>query len=189
MIEAVKRMLVSHCTHPQVLRLQRGRLREEALDFVDGGDPEVHMTLRAFMGEMAFGFASERQVEGGHASVNLRASGKRNRTEAYDSLTLRMPEIEHELLTDAAFLPELIEALNGGRNPAKALAMLSLRDHPSASLAKHNWDTIHRKIVYHADPHSMYRSRPRLTPDEPPPPMPPSVHAVYCTPGEKEQLY
>ena len=128
------------------------------------------------MGDMAFGFAHGRQVEGGHALVNVQSSGKRNRTEAFDSLTLRLPEIEELLASDTSFLPQLLDALEQGRSPAKALSMLSLRGHPSAALAQGNWDPIYRKIVYHADPIAMYRIR-RVLPARPGPPGPPAAPA------------
>ena len=70
-----------------------------------------------------------------------------------------------------------VEVLQIGRSPQKLVKILGLSDHQSLAGVKHPWDKIFRKVVYHSDPHSLYRSRaPTIStydPGEPPPPAPP----------------
>ena len=106
--------------------------------------------------------------------MHLNAAGARSRTEAYDSLCLRLPELKHALLTDAAFFNRFVEALQLARTPRKIMKTLGLSEHPSCKLAVRAWDPMFRKIVYHSDPWSLYHSRPDVVcvQNGPPPPAP-----------------
>ncbi len=100
-------------------------------------------------------------MEGGHAQVNMYAGGRRNRTEATDSLALPLSEIKRVLVS--ADVTSFLECVQVARNPQKVVAKLGLARHPSCRFAKIGWDPIFRKIVYHADPFSFYNaSRPSL---------------------------
>lgn len=153
--------LGSSSTHPQMSRFQATPLREEVNEFIDGTDFRELPVLHAFMAEMRFGHASERLVEGGHARVNLLAGRSRNRSEAYDSLLLRMPEIKRKLKRDPQFLTSLLTCLASARSPRSLTDRLNLGNHPSLDLATDSWDPIFRKVIFRADPHSLYRARAR----------------------------
>ena len=114
--------------------------------------------LQQFIAELRFGYSSERLVEGGHATVHLRTQGARNRTEAYDSLSLRLPELRRQLCDSPAFFKEFLTSVQRVRTPTQAIQTLGLSDHPSMALARDAWDPIHRKITYRSDAHSQFHS-------------------------------
>ena len=167
------------CSHPCIQKLQSPPLRDEASDYEQGDeDISCFPMLVTFAGAIMFAFASERMVEGGHATVNLRTTIARNRTEAYDSLTLRLHKVSDKIIDDPDFFSTLADLLSEARNPKKAITQLYLQNHPSCRLANTAWDRIYRKIVYRSDPHSLHNSqRPPVqvtNPDDdddlPPPP-------------------
>ena len=66
-------------------------------------------------------------------------------------------EIEAALERDPSLLKRLAAFAEKAHSPARALQMLGLSHHPSAALIKGYRDPIHSKIVYHADPGTLYR--------------------------------
>ena len=159
--EVVRKCFSATCEHPQFQKLQETCLREEIALYLDGEDLRMLDKLPQFLGSLRFAFGTERRVEGGHAQVNMWTQGRRNRTEATDSLALRMSEIKCILSSDS--VTDLLECIQVARNPQRLITKLGLQRHPSCSLAKHAWDPIYRKVVYHADPHSLYdRNPPQL---------------------------
>ncbi|CAE7235205.1 unnamed protein product [Symbiodinium sp. CCMP2456] len=159
--EVMQRCLGSECQHPQVLQLSEGSLREEADLFIQGEDLSLLENLELFVASFRFAWGTERKVEGGHAQVHMYAAGRRNRTEATDSLALRLGEIKRVLTSEDT--TSFIECIQVARNPQKLIARLGLSRHPACALAKHGWDRIYRKVVYHADPYSLYnRQQPVL---------------------------
>lgn len=99
------------------------------------------------MSATRYGFASERRVEGGHSKVHLRGSLARCRTEAFDSLALRIPDVRRRLKMDPSFLPALLECIEAARTPKKLVASLSLSAHEAVSWAKDVWGPIYRKVI------------------------------------------
>lgn len=159
--EVLQRCLASDSPHPLMQKLREQNLLEEAKLFVEGEDLRLLDNLDFFISSFRFAWGTERKVEGGHAQVNMYAGGRRNRTEATDSLALRLFEIKRVLVS--ADVTSFLECVQVARNPQKLVAKLGLARHPSCSFAKSGWDPIFRKIVYHADPFSLYNaSRPEL---------------------------
>ena len=181
---AMRTCRASSSQHPRIIELQSPRLSTEAQAFEDG-DEELHALpeLVVFVAEFKWGYSSERASEGGHATVNLRAGKSRNRTEAFDSLSLRMGDIKlhvQGIICQASAgdgdcsATRFIECLQMGRSPKALLRALCLDQHPSVRLAKNGWDPIFRKILYRNDPYSLYRApRPPVTMDGPGPGGPP----------------
>ena len=159
--EVMQRCLASECRHPQIVQLSEGSLREEADLFIQGEDLSLLENLELFVASFRFAWGTERKVEGGHAQVHMYAAGRRNRTEATDSLALRLAEIKKVLTSEDT--TSFIKCIQVARNPQKLIAQLGLSRHPACALAKHGWDRIYRKVVYHADPYSLYnRQQPAL---------------------------
>ena len=154
----LRRCVDSDSQHPLLQRLREGALKEEVDLYLDGEELLLLDNLTGFIGSMLFAWGTERKVEGGHAQVKMLAGSRRNRTEAADSLALRLVEIKRVLASSdvTAFL----ECAEAARNPRKLVACLGLQRHPSCRLAKSNWDPIYRKIVYHADPIALYDQNP-----------------------------
>ena len=153
---ALKRCLESSCQHHQIKRLQSQELAAAARLYLEGEDLRLLPELQSFLAELRFGFGSERAVEGGHAKVNMINVGRRNRTEASDSLALRMAEIEETI--SSTNVTSLLECLQMARNPRALVDALGLSKHPSLcpTEIKSAWDPIFRLVVYHADQLSMY---------------------------------
>ena len=116
-VHAIKVCLECDCQHPRIQRLKSHPLVDEANEYIEGEDLASLPNLSLFVAELRFGWSSERLVEGGHASVNLRAARSRNRTEAYDSLGLRLPELKQLLENDADALHVFLECLEQARTP------------------------------------------------------------------------
>ena len=150
------------CRHPRVLELRQGVLGDAVREFLNGEDRSDKIELMVFLARLAFAYSSERRVEGGHATVHNKASNARRRAEAYDSLTLRMPEINAQLRKDSTFFNHLCSALDLCRSGHKVALELGFGRHPSMPLAKSTFDPIYRKIVYRADPASLYGKRPEI---------------------------
>ena len=183
---ALRICLRSSCQHPRLLELtSEGDLRNEAFAFLEGcplADVPQYATYR---GVFKFGWCGEREVEAGHALVNLRAAKSRNRTEAYDSLSIRMPTMI-DGLGNQDYLEKIINAIGEQRTPLQLCQSLHFQHHPSFKLSKGTWDTIYRKIIYHNDPYTLYRrDRPplRVMPLEPPAPPPPGPPPPPPPPG------
>ena len=166
---ALKKCLESSCEHPQVKRLRAGQLSRDASLYVEGEDIRLLPELQEFLAELRFGFGSERLVEGGHARVHMANIGRRHRTEAMDSLALRMGEIEATLTS--ADVTSLLECLQAARNPRSLIHELGLAKHPSLQTGEemNSWDPCYRLVVYHADAFSMYSrdGQPQLRKAEP----------------------
>ena len=158
---SVKRCVDSDSQHPLLQRLRQGSLKEEVDLYLDGEELLMLENLKEFLGSMLFAWGTERKVEGGHAQVKMLAGSRRNRTEATDSLALRLAEIR--LVLTSSDITAFLECVQAARSPRKLVARLGLERHPSCRLARSNWDPIYRKIVYHADPLSLYdRNPPQL---------------------------
>ena len=127
---ALRRCKSSSCAHPLVRRLQNGHLSDEVTLFLEGESLGLLPELSMFLGELFFGWGSERQVEGGHARINVLTSSKRNRTESFDSLILRMSEIEKTLNSESA--STLLDCLSSARSPKSLIQQLGMERHPGS---------------------------------------------------------
>lgn len=105
---------------------------------------------------LRFGFAVESQIEGGHALANRRSAFVSHRSEAFDSLALRMCEIRRRLEADSSFIKELATLLDSARSPKILVKQLGMEMHPVALAATSAWDKVYRKIVYRSDPVSVH---------------------------------
>ena len=173
--DAVRRCL-DLCDHPRLEALKAGDLRDEAFAYIDGVELELLPRLSHFIAELRFGFGCERRVEGGHAFIMRRAALARNRSEAWDSLALRMKEIQDILDKKPDFMEQLASYIAMSRSPRKLVKALKLDRHPALQAAADSWDKIYRRVVYHADQYTLYRSgRPvlHIGPRPPPPGLPP----------------
>ena len=84
--------------------------------------------MAMFVSALRWGLSAERKIEGGHATVHIKASSARNRAEAYDNLTLRLPEVKASLKGD----PNLfMTCVNAARAPDKVVCKLGLAKHPA----------------------------------------------------------
>ena len=68
--------------------------------------------------------------------------------------------MEQRLESDPQFLRSLSLLADRCHSPAMALKVLGLRNHPSTARIKHRADPMHMKIIYHADPGTLYRPAP-----------------------------
>ena len=82
------------CASPFLERLQRPPLSLEAREYLEGGHLHECTSLCQLFGMLVWCFGAERSVEEGHARVYHRSSQARNRTGAYDSLSLLIKGIE-----------------------------------------------------------------------------------------------
>ena len=155
---AIQKCLGSTCNHTRVQALQSEPLLSQARAFIHGEDMRNLQELFRFAAELRFGWSSERCVEGGHALIHVRGSMARRHTEAYDSLSLRLPQIKEALQNDQTFLPSLLSCLESARTPARLFARLGFSQHPSASLAKDGWDPIYRKHLQERSAYSVPQS-------------------------------
>ena len=176
-VAAIRICLDAEPNHYRLRQLQSEPVLSEALAYIQGEELQNLPMLQMYIAELRFAFSAERYVEGGHAVVYKHGGHARNRCESYDSLHLRVCEIERCMDSDPNFLIELADILLEARSPEKLTAMLGLGSHPSARLSKSGWDPIWRKIVYRADPFSMYKApRPQVDIQHPPaPPRPPDA--------------
>ena len=161
--------LSSDAHHPLLQRLQSPEVRAEAVEFLEGTALADLPALARLTSELRFGFSAERLVEGGHAYVHKRSTAARCRTEAYDSLTLRIGEMKTMMLNNPEFVRHLMDAVSVARTPRALASTLGFRQHPSCQTAKGPWDIAFRKVVYRADVHSLFRT-PALQTDNAPGP-------------------
>ena len=135
--------------HQQLVELRTTHL-EASTSVLMGDDIHEHPEFALFLGRYKFCSAAEREVEVGHAKINRRTATARNRTEAYDSLAVRMPGFRRVL--DAPCGVEAIaDFLQAARSPRDACIALGFKYHPSLVSLTHPWDKMYRKTIYRAD--------------------------------------
>ena len=182
---ALNTCINSNLTHPQIVQLQTEPLASQVQEYVDGTALGELPDLEMFIASLRFTFAVERRIEGGHAIIQRHARGTSIRSESFDSLALRMPEVQLAMQSSPAFVRQLTASLEAARSPKQLVHKLGLSLHPSCAFAKSSWDKIYRKLVYRADLHTMYRSRkPKLQVGAPPPPPAPPQPPLPPHPDE-----
>ena len=115
-------------------KLQSSPLKEEAEEFVQGAAEAVHWfpLLCLFVAQFKFGSCVERVVEGAHAFIHQVYLRGHARTEAYDSLELRMAQVR-ELIQSPKSFGALCQCLTEARSPKRLVAALGMAEHPSLS--------------------------------------------------------
>jgi len=107
-----------------------------------------------------FGPTAERAVEGDHAIVHRKVALARNHTIAYISSSRRMATLQGLIDSDPENLTKLAKLMHSVHSPALALNELGFANHPSAAIIGNYRDPMHMKIVYHADPATLFRCAP-----------------------------
>eukprot|EP00971_Amphidinium_carterae_P352692 6492704-Amphidinium_carterae.2 len=164
---AVQVCFDSDCKHSAVAALHSEALRDEVASYLDGQELHELHSLHTYLASFYFGNASERRVEGGHALIHLRSTHARHRSEAFDSLALRLPEIRRGLSgkhKDQNMMPQLLHALQLGRTPRSMAEHLGLGRHASVSGIQTGWDREYRRVVYRADDYTLYKAPLMLLP-------------------------
>ena len=127
--------------------------------------------LGEFLGSYAFGYSNEQPCEGLHAQVERKTGSITNRTEAYDSLCIRVPFFRDLMLAqkqgrlgnieDVAL--GLADCLHQARNPKTLITLLGFENHKSckgdAGEDLHSWDSRFRQVVYCADDYTMFHMK------------------------------
>ena len=97
--------------HPRVRRLQQPPLRDLATLWLEHGTEHVFLPrmapLATYIGELRFSSCNERPGEGQHAKTHRRGLGKPNHTEQYQSLNLRLPEMEGACCVSQGFFDHM----------------------------------------------------------------------------------
>ena len=157
--ELMTRCLESDAAHPKMQELKSEPLRSEAQLFVEGASLAELENLVLFVAKLKFGFAVERQIEGGHARVFRRGRASSFHTEAFDSLALRFCEIKKEFQRPE-FVEEIASIVDTARSPQRLADALGFSSHPALQDVKHAWSKMYRQVIYKADKLTLYRSQP-----------------------------
>ena len=142
--------------------------------------------MRGYIGEVKFGFSSERMGEGQHARMQATTTNALVAAlpEAFDSIGRRLPMIKQLLENDENNAVQLASILASSRNPKKCVERIGMSQHPSASLGETPWDPIYAKLVYMADPYSQqHMPAPNINTR---PPSPPPLSAIIDQAGESD---
>ena len=99
-------------------------------------------------------------MEGDHAIVHRKVALARNHTIAYISSSRRMATLQGLIDSDPENLTKLAKLMHSVHSPALALNELGFANHPSAAIIGNYRDPMHMKIVYHADPATLFRCAP-----------------------------
>ena len=156
---AMETCLQSDCKHPRILELQKEPLISAAELFLfEGKSLEELPGLELFIAQFRWGFSSARRVEIPHGQFKLEMNRSRHRTQASDSLVLRMPELRKEILAPGCSetMKKFVTILEGIRSPKACARALGLGNHPELSRAGlHAWCSIFRKVIYRSDPYTL----------------------------------
>eukprot|EP00971_Amphidinium_carterae_P052726 1038083-Amphidinium_carterae.2 len=160
--EALRRIMQVESPDPTIEPLFAEPLHIEVKRFLDGVDLQELVHLQQYVAAFRFAPIVERRVEGSHAVVQRKGRGATIRHEAYDSLSLRMPEIIAHLQASPVALEQLSVHLDLGRSPKQMIHQLGLESHPAAMELEtnedHAWCRGWRKIAYRSDVHTLYHS-------------------------------
>ena len=130
-VAAIRICLDAEPNHYRLRQLQSEPVLSEALAYIQGEELQNLPMLQMYIAELRFAFSAERYVEGGHAVVYMHGGHARNRCESYDSLHLRVCEIERCMDSDPNFLIELADILLEARSPENLpRCWVSARTHP-----------------------------------------------------------
>ena len=159
--DALRTCLQCNDDHPKIKCLQSDPVKWQAEEFLDGAELGELPDLCVFLAGLRFCHAVERKVEGGHARVLRRGRSATQHSEAFDSLALRMSEINSHFDSDSLFLEALAGFVSYARSPKDVVAKLGMGRHPACcDVRKHAWDKLYRQIVYRADKETLYQVKP-----------------------------
>ncbi|CAJ1388602.1 unnamed protein product [Effrenium voratum] len=160
--------------HRLFAQLQSTPIKEEAEQCIAGRPLCELGNLAVFLGKLFFCPISERPVEGEHAQIHKRILLARNHSVQYVSLSRRIKEIQRGISKDPDLLCKLASFAESAHSPGLALKAVGLQHHPATASIQSYKDPLHAKIIYHADPATLYRPEPGWG-NLPPPPMPPTA--------------
>ena len=146
---------------PLLQELHTELVKAEANGYLlEGGGLATYPNLCRFLAKLYFCPTAERAVEGDHAIVHRKVALARNHTMAYISLSRRMVTVQNLIDRDPENLTRLAEIMQKVHSPGLILTQLGLANHPSTALINNYRDPMHMKIVYHADPATLFQSAP-----------------------------
>ena len=161
----LEQRLVTASTHPRIVQLQSHAMSEEAVSWLAGESLDTCPTLAPFVGRYRFGYSNENPCEAQHAYLNRTTAYLYNRTEAYDSLVLRMPFFR-SLMQDGGLKRSseqvalgLAECLHAARNPKTLIATLGVQNHDGIQQQQeelHPWNSVYREVLYCNDEYSLH---------------------------------
>ena len=148
-----------------IVQLQSHAMSEEAVSWLAGECLDVCPSLASFVGSYRFAYSNETPCEAQHAYVNRTTAYLYNRTEAYDSLVLRIPFFR-SLMQDGGLkrnseqvVLSLVECLHTARNPKTLIATLGLQNHHSLQQRweeLHPWNSLYREVLYCNDEYTLH---------------------------------
>ena len=159
-VQALEKCLVSESMHPKIRALQSFPHEEQAVSYLAGEELQTLPELELLIGRKLFTLCVEYSLEGEHAKIERKVGNIVNRTEAYNSLVLRLPFFA-KLFKRFPHVREIVSScIEGIRNPLDLLLQLGFQNHPAVIDARqqktHRWSRIWRQILYHADLYSLY---------------------------------
>ena len=170
---AAHEILQSNIEHPLLAEL-RGPLRASCESWMEG---EHLMTvdkqdLQAYVAALRFVPTSERPIEGQRAKVHRHGLGKPCHTEHFQSYFLRSEEMARALDSRCMSLKDFAWFCQAAKNHKQACVALGLDGHPALQGDNHvrkRQDPMRSKVIYHADPFTLYAAEgPPLQMDAPP---------------------
>ncbi len=166
--------MASWSDHPRIRRLQEPPLRDQYHHWRAGADlflDDGLTELCEFIAELRFAYSTDRPAEAQHAKVHKAGALAPTHTEQYASFNLRSREMEQKITETPGIVLQLGWCLEQASNPRRCTQLLGLRGHPSldqayqaafllqphdATIARYHRNTMHAKVIYHADTFSLY---------------------------------
>ena len=165
--------IASTSQHPLVLHLQSPPMQLLVERWRTGANlfsPDLR-PLCDYIAKARFALSNDRPGEGQHAKISSRGRAAPCHTECYQSFFLRAPELERLIIARPVAAMELAACCSLCSNNLRCSEIIGLSAHPSlqakrrdiqagSSLAKFCQHTAHAKVVYHADPYTLYTESP-----------------------------
>jgi hypothetical protein len=171
-IRAAELLINSDSAHLRAFQL-RGHPMFELYQRWKSGESLFHIELLPlceYVCTARLAGSNDRPGEGQHAKVASQGRAAPCHTEQYHSFYLRCPEVQEMITKRPAVLHELSECLHMCSNPARCSEMLGLSEHPSVEKVRRQdllrsrtnlfREVVHAKVIYHADPFTMYSKAP-----------------------------
>ena len=170
---AAHEILQSDNEHPLLAEL-RGPLRESCESWIEG-EPVMTVDkqdLQAYIAALRFVPTSERPIEGQHAKVHRHGLGKPCHTEHFQSYFLRSEEMARALDSRFMSIQHFAWFCQAARNHKQACVAVGLDGHPALQGNNHirqRQDPMRSKVIYHADPFTLYAAEGPPLNMQPPP--------------------
>ena len=160
---AAREDLASPCQHP-VLQQLRGPLRRSCEAWLSGESllTADKLDLQKFIASLRLVPTCERAVEGQRAKVHRYGLGRPNHTEHMQSYFVRSGEMARALEDNTLSLESFAWCCQNTRNHHQACVAVGLSGHPEIDLRhKHKRrNPMNSRVIYHADPFSLYTAAP-----------------------------